>query len=291
MRVTERIVFRHAVSDVMNLRSRLFTLQQQGATGKRFQSIEEDPTSAERIRMLREAREATLHYETNIIRSKTQLEAADAALDEATNLLIRAKELAIAGSNETMTAEQRAIYGQEVDSLFESMVGVANTEAAGEFVFGGFLVNQEPFQTDGTFLGDNGQKEVDVGPSSRVQVNVSGDDTFTVSGGIDVFTALSDLQTALNTNDLNGIRTAIDQMDLAQTQISNGRTDAGLKLNRLDVASAVRTRLEDSLTSEESDILDVDSVEVFMDLNATLSALQSAVSVSQRVVNTPIIGT
>ncbi|MCP4606264.1 MAG: flagellar hook-associated protein 3 [Proteobacteria bacterium] len=290
MRVTDRIVHRQAMHDVIAIRSRLFELQRQGATGKKIHSIEDDPVAAERVRMLREARQATLHFEKNITRSRTQLEAADASLDAATNILLRAKEIGIAMSTATVSAEQRAIVSQEVGSLFDSMVNLANTQAAGEYIFGGYLTDTRPFQDDGTFIGDNGIKDVDVGPSSRLSVNVSGEDTFTVAGGIDVFNAISALETGLATDNLTTIQASIDTVEQALNQITSGRTSAGLKLNQLDVAGAVRTRLEDSITAEESQIIDIDSIDVFVDLNATLSALQEAITVSQRVSNASVLG-
>ena len=290
MRVTDKVVYRQSIYDVSKIRSDLFTLQRQGATGKKFHSIEEDPTSAERLRMLQEAKQATLHYGDNITRSKTQLSAADSALDEASNIIVRAKELAVAAASETVSAEQRTIIAQEIQSLHESMVVAANTKAAGEFIFGGFLTDTAPFLTDGTFVGDTGSKEVDVGPSSRLEVNVSGADAFTAAGGIDIFAELENLRVALETNNVAGIRTGIDAMDQGLTQISAARTDTGLKLNRLDVAGSVRDRLEDSITYEASQYIDIDSVEVFLEMNATTSALQSAISVSQKVSNTSILG-
>jgi flagellar hook-associated protein 3 FlgL len=107
---------------------------------------------------------------------------------------------------------------------------------------------------------------------------------------MDIFQELENLRVALASDDVVGIRAGIDAMDQGLTQISAARTDAGLKLNRLDVASAVRDRLEDSVTYEASQYIDIDSVEVFLELNATTSALQSAISVSQKVSNTSILG-
>ncbi len=290
MRVTEKMVFRQSINDVSNQRLELFSLQQQGATGKKFQRIEEDPIAAERIRLLREARAATDHYEKNISRSRTQLDAADSALGEATNLLIRGKELAMVAANGTLNAHQRSIVANEVESLLTSMVGVANTKAGGEYVFGGFLTETRPFQDDGTFVGNNGVKEVDVGPNARQAVNVSGEEAFTVAGGLDVFAVLSDLETALRADDLPNIQASLDTLATSIDQISESRTDAGLKLNQLDVAENVRVRIHDSLLGEESGLIDIDPVKVFMELNETTRALQDAISVSQRVTNTSFIG-
>lgn len=290
MRVTDRMVFRQSIFDIGNKRNELYLLQRQGSSQKQFQELEEDPIAAERIRLLREAKQATLHFEKNITRSHTQLEAADEALGEATNAAIRAKELALAASNEVWTPAQRAIIADEVDSLFKSMVGVANTKAAGEYVFGGYLTDQRPFQDDGTFIGNDSYKEVDVGPNARQVVNVSGARAFTITGGTDVFASLDNLRVALRANDLAGIRTEIDSLDNIVDQLARGRTDSGLKLNQLEVASAVRDRLEDSLTKEESRLIDIDPVKVFLEMNETSKALQDALTVSQRVTSTSILG-
>lgn len=267
----------------------MYTLQEQAATGKKFQTIDADPVSAERVRMLREAKEAALHYETNITRSKTQLDTADTALDEATNLLIRAKEIALAMGNETTAAPERSISAQEIVSLYDSMLNVANTEAAGEFIFAGFMTNTRPFQPNGTYVGDSNLKEVDVGPSSRAVVGVSGENTFTVAGGIDVFGELEALRVALLADDDVGIQTAIGTLDSCLQQVTRSRTDVGLKLNRLDVSENVRQTLEDSLTKEESSVIDIDPVDTFMHLNETASALQEAMSVAQKVTSNTLL--
>ncbi len=289
MRITDHMIFSQASRDVGRQRSSLYSLQSQAATGKKFGSIQEDPVGAERVRLLREAREAAIHYGKNITRSKTQLDAADAALGEGANLLIRAKEVAMAMGTETVSAEQRLIVASEIDSIFTSMVNLSNTQAAGENVFGGFQNQSSPFQSDGTYVGDSGVKEVDVGPDSRQVVNVSGEEAFTVVGGIDIFVEIDNLRVALQTNNVAGIQNGIDTMDQALLQVTRVRTDAGLKLNQLDVAESVRTQIEDSLIKEESSVIDIDPVKVFLELNETAKALQDALGVSSKVTSSSLL--
>jgi flagellar hook-associated protein 3 FlgL len=289
MRITDHMTYRQAMQDVQRQRTAAYTLQSQAGTGKKFDSISEDPVGAERVRLLRASKEAIGHNQDNITRSKTQLDAADGALDEATSIVIRAKELALAMANETTSPEQRQIASEELDSLFSSLVTVANTKAAGEYVFGGYQTDAPPFQDDGTYVGDSGMKEVEVGPSQRLVVNVSGENAFTAAGGTDVFAEFQALSTALAADDTTGIQNAVGTLDDVLTQITSARTDAGLKLNQLDVASNVATRIGDSLTKEESEVIDIDTVEVFLDLNETVTALQYAVSVSEKLTQTSLL--
>jgi flagellin-like hook-associated protein FlgL len=86
-----------------------------------------------------------------------------------------------------------------------------------------------------------------------------------------------------------GIRNAISTMESGLNQVVEARTLAGLKLNQLDVASSVRDRIEDSLTSEKSHMIDIDPVKVFMELNATTGTLEDALAVSKRVMSLSFI--
>jgi flagellar hook-associated protein 3 FlgL len=289
MRITDQMIYNRSIVDISSQRSRLFNLQTQAATGQKFQEIEEDPVSARRLRMLKEAKESALHYKKNIDRSRTQLEMADTALEEATNIVIRAKEIALAMSNEVVSPEQRQIVAEEARSLYDSMLNVANTQSAGEFIFAGYETKTEPFLPNGTYAGDSNLKKVDVGPSSRLEVGVSGENAFTAAGGIDVFNELNNLINALETDDDAGIQAIVDTMDLALDQISRERTKSGLKINQLDVASNVRKTLEDSLTKETSSVIDIDPVEVFLELSETSKALQEALSVAQKVTSNSLL--
>ena len=289
MRITDHMTYRQALADVQRQRTLAFELQAQAGSGKKFQSISEDPVGAERVRLLRSSNEAIDHYQDNITRSKTQLDAADTALEESTNIVIRAKELALAMANETTSPEQRQIAADEIDSLFASLVTVANTKAAGEFIFGGFQTDTQPFQTDGTYVGDSGMKEVEVGPSQRLTVSSSGENAFTAAGGTDAFAELDALRTALNADNTAGIQNAVGTLDSVLTQITTARTDAGLKLNQLSVASNVCTRIGDSLTKEESGVIDTDTTQVFLDLNETTTALQYALAVSKKMTDTSLL--
>ncbi|MBN2803454.1 MAG: flagellar hook-associated protein FlgL [Deltaproteobacteria bacterium] len=290
MRVTDSIVYRQINTELSRKRSNLFSLQEQGTTGLKFQSIDEDPTSAERVRLLTESLEAAKHYEKNINRSRIPLEAGDSALEQSTELLKRAKELALAMSNDTVSASERAIVAGEVQSLYDTMLELANTKAGGEYVFSGFSTDTQPFLTDGTFVGDTGVKQVDVGPNSQLNVNLDGAQAFTAAGGIDIFAELDTLVTALQTNDVATVRNQLTAMDSGLNQVVEARTRAGLKLNQLDVASSVRDRIEDSVVAEKSQIIDIDPVKVFMDMQAESKSLEDALAVSQKVMSISIFG-
>jgi flagellar hook-associated protein 3 FlgL len=192
-------------------------------------------------------------------------------------------------SNEVVSPEQRQIVAEEARSLYDSMLNVANTQSAGEFIFAGYETKTEPFLPNGTYAGDSNLKKVDVGPSSRLEVGVSGENAFTAAGGIDVFNELNNLINALETDDDAGIQAIVDTMDLALDQISRERTKSGLKINQLDVASNVRKTLEDSLTKETSSVIDIDPVEVFLELSETSKALQEALSVAQKVTSNSLL--
>jgi len=289
MRVTERQMLNLATRDVQRKSAQVYSLQRQAISGRRVQQIQDDPAAAARYRLIREAQSASEDHARNITLSRTSLEAADSALSEAGNLILRAKEISVAMGTGTMSAEERQVAAQEVASLYQAMLGLANTKVAGEYIFAGYSTDQRPFLADGSYVGDDGVKRVVVGQGAAVEVSVSGSEAFTAAGGVDVFGALEDLRQALLTDDVPTIVASIDVMDDVQTQLISARADAGLKANGLDVAEAVRARLEDTLLAEASDLVDIDSVEVFLSLNAATNSLQQAITVSSQLVGTSML--
>jgi flagellar hook-associated protein 3 FlgL len=278
-----------ATRDIQRQSAEVYSLQQQAISGRRVQRIQDDPAAAARYRLICEAKSASEDHARNITLSRTNLEAADSALSEAGNLILRAKEIAVAMATDTMSAEERQVAAQEVESLYRAMLGLANTKVAGEFIFAGYSTDQRPFLADGTYVGDDGVKRVEVGQGATAEVSVSGSEAFTAAGGADIFGALEDLRQGLLADDVPAITASIDVMDDAQTQLISARADAGLKANGLDVAEAVRARLEDTLLAEASDLVDIDAVGVFLSLNAAMNSLQQAITVSSQLARTSLL--
>jgi flagellin-like hook-associated protein FlgL len=57
----------------------------------------------------------------------------------------RVRELTVQAANGTINESDRRSLGQEVDQLLQQMVGLANAQRAGRFLFGGTESGRPPF--------------------------------------------------------------------------------------------------------------------------------------------------
>src|SRR5262249_9732799 len=87
---------------------------------------------------------------TNLQIAGEQLRTADSALNQAIDVVIRAKNLASQGSNFNQTAATRAAMATEVDGLLQGLAGISNTSIGGKFLFAGSNEEVQPFVPDST---------------------------------------------------------------------------------------------------------------------------------------------
>ncbi len=145
MRVTNQILFQQTQAAIQKSNQRLADLQEAVATGKRINHFGDDPIGAVRALDLRVFEASLDQYGKNINAGLPFLEQTDSVLGDVTEVLGRAKELALQFANDSNNAQDRAIGAAEIQQLFERMVGLANSQIEGRYLFGGFKNGSAPF--------------------------------------------------------------------------------------------------------------------------------------------------
>ena len=84
-------------------------------------------------------------YSNTIATTKSALDFQDSVLSQASDILVRAKEIATQGSNETLSAADRASLAAEVMQIRDHMVNLANSQYQGKFVYNGVNNATQPY--------------------------------------------------------------------------------------------------------------------------------------------------
>lgn len=161
-------------------------VQQQLATGIRVQRPSDDPIAAARVLPLQSELRALDRISSNALTARDSIDLAAFSLQQASDLLIRGRELAIQGANDTVGGIERRTLGEEVEQLLQQLLTVANTQNGGRYLFGGTSDRSAPFErvdeTGGTsrvlYRGTRGQREVEVAPGVRTATNFAGSSVF-----------------------------------------------------------------------------------------------------------------
>ena len=173
MRVTAEMFHDRFLSNMHRNMEAIFKAHEQLSSGKRVNRPSDDPTAMSRIVAYRTEISAIGLYKSAIVSATTSLEAMDSAFFNLNDIMIRARELALAGATATADAGARRMMAVEVNVLLESAIGVANTKVAGRYVFSGFQSDIPPINANtGEFVADRNTITIDISPDVAVGINI-----------------------------------------------------------------------------------------------------------------------
>lgn len=163
--------------------------------------------------------------------------------------------------------------------IHSQILGLANAKGIRGYLFAGSRTNQAAFSSLSAYQGDSYEHRIETGPNSEVAISSSGELAFTALGGRDVFQDLSDLTTALQTNNLVGIQASLDRLDADHEQVVRERARTGVNLARLEQSTAMHENSRHLLDIQKSDLSGIDPT----DSLSMLSELEQALTVSTSV--------
>lgn len=179
MRVSDN-TSRNAVHDALGrTRSRIEDLQVKNSTLKRLNAPSDDPAANAKIMDIRTQSTVNKQFEMNANTAKDRLQHTENAVQELTDILVRAKEIALnQASGASATPESRAGVAQEVTQLYKQVVSVANRRVGETYIFGGYKTLNQPYTIDGVYKGDDGEMPLEVQKGVLVASNVPGPKAF-----------------------------------------------------------------------------------------------------------------
>ena len=175
------------------------------ASGRRVVVPSDDPAAAAVLSLNHASASQSDQFLQVIGSVSARLQVADSTLGSVVASLNRAISLGIQGGGATLSQANRNAIAGEIQGLQQELVGLANGAFQGTYLFGGTADKNPPFVLDPTapsgvrYVGNNGTNSLPVGESLSVATNIPGSQLFTPAGA-DVFQALHDLATAVQTN-------------------------------------------------------------------------------------------
>ncbi|XPV75214.1 MAG: flagellar hook-associated protein FlgL [Desulfovibrio sp.] len=146
MRVTQRMLYGQYIGNMNTSLTTLMDLNNQAQTQKKINRPSDDPDAMVRILGHRDAINRMDQYKENIDTSKGWLTQADSALTQTSELLTKAKTLAEQASSGTYTADQREQIAYQLRSIYDQLVGLANTSYEDKSIFAGQKVDGNAYE-------------------------------------------------------------------------------------------------------------------------------------------------
>ncbi|MBX6363363.1 MAG: flagellar hook-associated protein FlgL [Gemmatimonadetes bacterium] len=287
MRITNSILQRQTLSAIQRNLSAMSDAQLRVASGLRVRTSSDDPVAAAEIMRASSGLRALEQYRRNIGAARNRLAAEESVLDQLSDLLSRASEIAVAQAGSTANATTRTVALGEVNQLIDQAVQLGNTRVDGAYLFGGALADQPPVDANGLVAGWRAAvpTKVEIASGRAIGVTHDGQEVF---GDTQLIQSLKALATGLQNDDGEAIRNAITDLSTSFDKLQNLLGEVGARVNQLDIASTNIDALEVGLKSTKSDLGEVDIEEAMTALVNRQTSYQAALVATSRIMSTTL---
>ncbi len=323
-RISEMQSQRNLVAQTLENRRRVGVFANQVASGVKA-ALPSDTVDAATIARYKQTLDKIDAYTTTIAGTKNLLTFQDDVLAQANDLLIRAKEIAQQGANESVNAVARTHLAEEVYQIRDHMVSLANSTYQGRYVFGGADDDDPPYDQTAYAVPASGEAakryafDNELGTSTTRTLAVTDDLVISVTTPANqvfgtAIEALERLGRALGgygTTPASGapngggaaytfpadykqqtadILSTINLInDSRDTDIMPERVSVGGRLRRLETGESLLALTKNSTLEVLSRIQDADETESAANLAQAQTALQASYSVTAKVLRLTIL--
>lgn len=289
MRITDRMSLVRSIDSIGQGRAEIARFERQIASGRRWQTLSEAPLDGRAVLTIDGDLRAAEQHKRNIESARSRLAVADSTLDAVTDALTRARELAIQQGGSLATPASQAAAQQELHSLRDAVIQLANRRVNGGFVFGGAYADRPPLDATGALdpaFPARGAPQFEIGPQVWAPATHDAGEMFIDS---DVMGSIAALDTALAANDATAIQATADRLRDTIAQVQVLVTDVGARQVRLDMAQEGHELLSDGLLAQRSSLADVAIEEAVTQLVARQSAYQATLLATSRVLESSLV--
>jgi len=264
-------------------------------------------------------------YSNTIAQAKSYLTFQDEVVSQANDILVRAKEVAQQGANETLDATARGHLAEEIFQIRDQMAALANSSYQGKYVWGGSDDDDPPFDqlsytepatgnANKRYVfdaepGTSNSKSIKVTDDISVALNSPGQKIFGAS--IEVLERLSRALAGYSTTPASGtpdgggsaftfptdyhtqtqeIKKCIDLLNTARDRdLIPERVSIGGRLRRMETGEALLELSKNSAQEVLNRIQNADETEAAANLQQAQTALQASYSVTAKVLRLTIL--
>jgi flagellar hook-associated protein 3 FlgL len=288
MRVTHNSMAASVLANLQGNVNRLGETQQKLSSGKQISRPSDSPSGTVSAMELRSQLATNQQYARNADDGLGWLNAADSALQSASEQVNRARSLVLQGlSTGSNSPTARQALADEIVQISETIRDSANTSYLDRPVFGGTTKSPEAYPKAGGFKGDGQEVLRSVGVSTKVPVNLDGKVVFG-DGSESIFAVLSEIATKM-VNDPAALTGELDRLDAKAATIRTGLSTVGARTNQLERMRQAATDAAMNVTKSLSDVEDIDLPQTITELQLQQTAYQAALAAGARVVQPSLV--
>jgi flagellar hook-associated protein 3 FlgL len=278
MRITDSFKYDLYKNIFSALKEKMDKNQAMVASGRKILTPSDDPAAFAKSMQIDAQKSMNDQYRKNLNSLKATGAYYETSVNTISDLLTKAKELALQMASDTVDATARKSAAEEIDGIIQQLAAVGNTKVGSTYIFGGKKSNIAPYNLDGNFSGTEEVTKVAVDSSNTMDGSISGSRIFTdgLDGGVDIFETLKGFRSHLSDNDLSGIQDDINKINACVDLTADSLSYVGVYTKRIETLLSANETRGLTLTETQSDLMDADTVQLITEFNTLTTAYQAA---------------
>ena len=285
MRITDSMAYRTFLTNLQDIRGRLFKHNLELSTGKSLNRPSDDPQASARVLRIRDQASRIHQYSRNIERARVTLSSSDGALATVVEFATDVSEKLTRGLNEILSQVDLDALATEIDEILASVLHVAGTSVDGKRLFSGSNLFTDPLALVGStyvYQGDGVAQIVEIADNRLIQTNVIGSDVFTEPSS-DLVNTIKQAAEALRIADTTTAAALLSKLNTGIAAVDSARIQVGVTLRQLDSTHEELNQQLLFLTQEISTLEDADLAQTISALNLDETALSAALEAGSRL--------
>ncbi|MBT3584159.1 MAG: flagellar hook-associated protein FlgL [Halobacteriovoraceae bacterium] len=159
-------------------KSRMEDLQLKGTNLKKITRPSQNPMANIEALNIDSNTSDNKQYIKNANFAQLQLNVTEKSLEELTDIVMKAKEIAIQQSSDFYDEDIRGNVANEITQLRNQALAIGNKRINQRYIFAGFKTLQKPFNESGDYSGDQGQSSLEISKDFFIPINMHGAEIF-----------------------------------------------------------------------------------------------------------------
>lgn len=273
------------LNNLRQINQQMQQAQTQLSTGLRVNHASDAPDEISAILQARASLSQTQQINTNLGMFNTEVNSGQQALQDAVQLFDQVQTLGAQGDSNTATAATRSQLSQQVNNILQQMVGLADTQNGGRYIFAGDADQQQPYTIDMTqnppvisaYQGTSTTRQAQHPDGSTFPVALTAQSIFDSPTAADnAFTSIQNLSAALSSNDDAAIQTAVSGLSQVGDFLNQQLAFYGTAQQSVQQATDYGQTLATQLQTQVSNLEDADSAAAIEQLTQAQTQDQAA---------------
>lgn len=275
---------------ILTQQNNISNLEGQLSSGLALNKPSDNPVAVTQVLSLSNQASQISSWQANINTAQSWLGTASGTLNSVISAMQSARTLLLQAANQgTQDTTSYKAIGQQLMSISNNLLALANTQYEGRSLFAGTSASQQAYDSSGNYLGNSDAPTVIVGPGAgsgqAIDLSVTGPAVFG-SGSGNIFTTLSNVASALSSgtptsSQISGAITALDNNLATGEQASATIGNSALEVSNM--ASALTQQLT-SIQNSQAQLQNINIPLATTQLNNEITNYQAALWAASRAI-------